>query len=1025
MGVKMNLKSTNQTLKDHLKSDSQILSDSGEFLKFAAIASSGEPLSLLMGLGSIAKTASTAINTATRLIEWVHKEPKKDIKKQIQNYEIFKILFCVVCQRCYIESIPNAITRIKANDASIQKPIKIVEKKEPDEKENLKLDNLEKKLKAQIANLEECEISFLFGIKPIENNVSHFFEAFNNWFIIVLAYYGYGGYKIKEIVEKCGKDAIRRFNIYISNTTDPTAEWIRNYLVITNNQDTIEIKSDLESIRRILDNWVSEQTVPQQRQKDAWEQYFKTLRELPDQKETMFNEQFGVRKVFLLPQATYHISSAPGEAGKPKIIQNLDEILGALLSNRASSEDLIILCGGPGSGKSTLCRILASELANKENIHPIFLRLRRLKEGSDIATFIEEYLNKQGIIDRLSDLREFPNLIIILDGFDELVMASRSKLRHFFNMLREEHSVGPLKFSKIIVSGRDTLFPQGDGLPSGSHIITLQPFDTSRVTEWGCKWRALHSSEPGHSFHPENLLDTSNITKHKQPLHHLVTWPLTLHLVARIYTAGRLNLSNKKSSEIEKAYLYRTILAETAKRQTDQADTKGRLDPKNMREFLRTLAWAMYSKTTDSMDLSDVMPILGNFYPGYSDSDIAELTDVAVVNAPQLRRGEETGFEFVHKSFAEYLVAEKMAESIEHIIFKTNQYGSEELSWKISHFDAALKLAPVIGTRLITEEVQEMLEPMLGCLSPFLKGERVNEIVKYDDKKDGLFRTIGRFQELLNDFLQGKHIDIIYRETLNKCSVHNPFEIYANYCAGLLILGTAAARQINTYNLSDEKVFFKGEHFSGSFWRCVCTLHAGGLILDDRLSERIFNGLTVRENKRIIDDTSNPIRIGYFKKIDGYNSLIENSVNELIDFLNNSSKRVDLLFGLIPSFFIKDRKIDNLSIEDRKLYLYKILETEISHKKLSIFKTLNLCGLISKDLTDNSLLRNRNYQLIKSLINHNINKDKSYINIKSIYKKTDNFIIDTDEDYKIANFYKSLESIIMDDNHKENKPIKK
>jgi len=77
-----------------------------------------------------------------------------------------------------------------------------------------------------------------------------------------------------------------------------------------------------------------------------------------------------------------------------------------------------------------------------------------MKEGADIAAFVEESLRNLGLIDRLADLRALPNLVLILDGFDELVMASRSRLRHFFNVLSEELGTGPLRSARAIVSGR-------------------------------------------------------------------------------------------------------------------------------------------------------------------------------------------------------------------------------------------------------------------------------------------------------------------------------------------------------------------------------------------------------------------------------------------------------------------------------------------------------------------------------------------------------------------------------------------
>jgi len=66
------------------------------------------------------------------------------------------------------------------------------------------------------------------------------------------------------------------------------------------------------------------------------------------------------------------------------------------------------------------------------------------------------------------------------------------------------------------------------------------------------------------------------------------------------------------------------------------------------------------------------------------------------------------------------LVAERMAYTVELAIFRTHTFGSNELTWRMSGEDASRELAPYLGIRLLTEEVQEMLEPMLGSFLPFL-----------------------------------------------------------------------------------------------------------------------------------------------------------------------------------------------------------------------------------------------------------------------------------------------------------------
>src|SRR5262249_11761271 len=150
-------------------------------------------------------------------------------------------------------------------------------------------------------------------------------------------------------------------------------QWMRNYLALSYQEETsAQMLANLTSIREVLDDWRMAAAGQKEQQAQAWADYRKTLRELPDKKETMFNESFGVRKVFLRPAGVYHIRGASGEAGTPKPVPNLGRLIGALVSTRVSGDDLIILCGGPGSGKSTLCRMVASELARGNDYHPVF-----------------------------------------------------------------------------------------------------------------------------------------------------------------------------------------------------------------------------------------------------------------------------------------------------------------------------------------------------------------------------------------------------------------------------------------------------------------------------------------------------------------------------------------------------------------------------------------------------------------------------------------------------------------------------
>lgn len=861
MTTQINAKTTKVTLTELFKDDATLLKDTGQFLAFASALSTGNPLGLLAASELIVKTAGATISTGVTLFKRLFVQSSAAGTDILPPYDRFRALYYVLCQQCYIEAIKEAVGKIEIKGSTSSEQTS----------DEAKVRRRKEEIAMQLANLDEAEVSYLYCIEPLAKEVP-LFQAYGKWLTSLLIYHGLDSWKASQVASEADKEARRRFRVYLAEDK-PANQWMRNYLALSYQEETsAQLLGDLASIREALDDWRTTVVGQKEQQAQAWADYRKTLRELPDKKETMFNESFGVRKVFLRPAAAYHVRGASGEAGTSKPVPNLGHLIGALVSTRVPGDDLIILCGGPGSGKSTLCRMVASELAGGKEYHPVFLRLRRAKEGAEIKEFIEDSLREEGLISRLADLRQVPNLVLILDGFDELVAASRSRLRHFFNVLQEDVSSGPLKAARVIVSGRDTLFPNGEGLPYGSHVISLLPFDKNRVSFWGEKWRALHVGGPGGNFYPETFIDELPGEKLK-PLHHLVSWPLTLHLVARVHTAGRLTVAGKDVKEVPKAYLYRSILAETATRQTNQVTaTAGRFEPRKMREFLRLLAWEMYTRSTDTLDPADVTQLIAKIDAKASESALADLADTAVLNSPELKKGEDTGFEFVHKSFSEYLVAEQLADHVERVTFKVQEYGSEEMAWRMSGQEAAAQLAPAIGIRPITEEVQEMLEPMLGGLAEFLKGADVSQVVKLPKRDDGLSRIVERFEELLDAFLQGESLDVVNQQTKNKLLVRSPFEAFANYCVGLLIIGTAGARQLGK-KTNGARILFQAEQSRGAFWRCLSILQAGGMTIDQKLGSRIFGGLTVNnpsiKDNRVGDETL-PFKLGDIATADGY-----------------------------------------------------------------------------------------------------------------------------------------------------------
>jgi hypothetical protein len=901
MSSRVTPKGAGELLRKGLQDDADLMKDISALLSFAATTTSATSRPLIAALGVLLQTTGSIVSAAVNLIGRFRDNDGQPADS-FQPYERFNVLFLLTTVRAYMEALDEVVTTelTRLKDEEKKKKRKKKNDASPDTNSENKRQVALEEVRIRARDVDDADLTYLFGVEPLTDEVP-LLTALRDWLVASLVALGLNAYEAKKLAEACDGAARSRFRVIVADD-NPESTWMRNFLALDSQSVVKASIDDLRATTLILQDWLIDHETPSSSQ-DAWNEYRDVLARLPHLPATMYSESFGVSEVFQAPIVQYHVAGARGEAGMAHEINDVGRLLGALVSTRTQGQDLIILSGGPGSGKSTLCRVFASELAQSSKAYPIFLQLRRVKEGAEITQFIEEALQSQGLVTRISELMQLPNVVVILDGFDELVAANRSRLRQFFNVLLDETQTGPLRNAHVIVSGRDTLFPGGQGLPVGSHVVALQPFDRMRVEAWGSRWRSQHASGSGSTFHPELFLSDSDrkVAPHAvdSPLEHLVTWPLTLHLVARVHTAGGLPSPTEAGARIDKAYLYRSILAETSERQSGQVVGEGRLEPEAMRKFLRSVAWLMYIRSVDSLDVVDVTPLLESLRDEHGGLDSSQLAEVAVLNAPELARGEETGFEFVHKSFSEFLAAENIAEQVERASFKVLEYDSQAPAWRMSDVEASTALAEVLGIRLLPEEIQEMLEPMLGAVLRFRAGQGVEDTVPLEERRDGLGDVLQRCESLYASALAGagefSRLDEI---VTGAPGVGNVLEGMANYLVGLAIVGCAAARQLTEGSVISK---FSAESEPGAMWRFLALAHAGGITLDESLGERIFPLMTVRNGGDEVSDTSLPWKLHVLDKMDGYKSEIEPVVQRALSAHRMTTRLMVILAVVLRS----------------------------------------------------------------------------------------------------------------------------
>ncbi|MBS0425348.1 MAG: NACHT domain-containing protein [Proteobacteria bacterium] len=328
----------------------------------------------------------------------------------------------------------------------------------------------------------------------------------------------------------------------------------------------------------------------------------------------------------------------------------------------------IILLGNPGAGKSMLSKMFCGLLCETTDFIPFLIKLRSVASSS---ASISEHINKglQNSIENTSDVnwlewaKEFKSRIpvIIMDGFDELMQTSNRELNGYVDAIREfqEKAVNSGVCVRIILTSRVTVM-QDVSIPEYTKIIKLDSFDIKRRDLWILKWNDAQQ-KPMYKFRiPEN-----------EKIELLAKEPLLMFMLAVYdFENGELqNMANDKSFNQSK--LYDSLLNRFIKRQLeknsifkDASNSKKEKEEELFRLRLGMIALMMFMNDTTSRDTQKLVEemkafgilnssmqtenVLGGFFFIHENKSTTE-SDV-----------EKFNYEFLHKTFGEFLTADFM-----------------------------------------------------------------------------------------------------------------------------------------------------------------------------------------------------------------------------------------------------------------------------------------------------------------------------------------------------------------------------
>lgn len=336
-------------------------------------------------------------------------------------------------------------------------------------------------------------------------------------------------------------------------------------------------------------------------------------------------------------------------------------------------QKFILIHGDPGIGKSSLSKVLFKYMyEQEEDIYPFHLDLKTIKYEQDFKTTIYNEMN-ENIQNFNNHLKKF-NILLILDGFDELHLLAEGNLNVFFDDIIQFSK--NYKNIKIVLTGRTNAFSEMvDLIPRETEIIFLKKFTETQVNEWLQKWGGFKS------IPRQRMIELVEYNHYEKSI---VRFPLLLYLFCKMIEEDA-SLSPKEMFELEKWEFYKKIIDWTCA--TSKFVEQEDFNPLRLnytleelsiikRELNQNIALAMYHKNYFSIKKSDILSkeliprvyLEGKLKGSLIEKDYNLINTFIVLNYMRPSQKDideiEIAFEFIHKSFYEFLVSEALINSL-------------------------------------------------------------------------------------------------------------------------------------------------------------------------------------------------------------------------------------------------------------------------------------------------------------------------------------------------------------------------
>lgn len=486
-------------------------------------------------------------------------------------------------------------------------------------------------------------------------------------------------------------------------TAASIANRLRSYFVYALNQ---EWRTNAELYAPIVMASTTPFTQAGERER-AWEQYQAWLEQELDS--PMFGEPFSLRQLYIPLRAYYQQGqenaliepSSRHDQARKRIAVDLTGYLLDWVKQSERQDAIRVISGGPGSGKSSLTKMLTAQILAKTSWRALYIPLHRIQYKGDIVPAINDYLKRTGLLPEiLDDQNRESKIVVIFDGLDELAMLGKIAqenvngfIRAVKDWVRDQNTLQPTL--KAILTGRTIVMQslESEFRIEGA-VLHLCPYfvEKSEKENYGSGWELLNEDDQRQAWWQKygQLIGRNypGLPKHfdRKDLSEINSEPLLNYLLALADQANSLDFSKP----VTQNQIYASLIQEIYDRRWAEGEHSA-LKGMSFDHFLRVLeeiavaAWHGDGRKTTVGEIKQhcqdagISKMLETFQDG-AESGVLRLLTAFFFRQAGVRDDENT-FEFTHKSFGEYLVACRIVRMIDIIERKIEEQQRDFTGW--------------------------------------------------------------------------------------------------------------------------------------------------------------------------------------------------------------------------------------------------------------------------------------------------------------------------------------------------------